>query len=70
MIRAGSGAIGGEQLLVLWAWLADGYVPVAHIVAETYELEELTSSALSIGRAATRRPRAKRGRKRAPARRS
>ena len=34
----------GEQLLVLWTWLLEGYVPVPHTVADLDELEDLPSS--------------------------
>ena len=27
-------SLGSEQQVVLWTWLLEGYVPVAHIVAE------------------------------------
>jgi len=33
------GRTGSEQLLVLWTWLLEGYVPVAPIVADVDELE-------------------------------
>ena len=45
MTRIDRGGNGGEQLLVLWTWLLEGYVPVAHMVAEPEELEpELAES--------------------------
>jgi hypothetical protein len=34
----------GEQLLPLWTWLLEGYLPVAHIVADLDELEALEST--------------------------
>jgi hypothetical protein len=43
MISVVRGRTGGEQLLVLWTWLLEGYVPVAHTVADLDELEDLTS---------------------------
>jgi hypothetical protein len=46
MISVVSGRTGSEQLLVLWTWLLEGYVPVAHIVADLDELDnpdDLTS---------------------------
>jgi hypothetical protein len=39
MTRVDREATGSEQLLVLWTWLLEGYVPVAHMVAEMDELE-------------------------------
>jgi hypothetical protein len=30
--------LGSEQLLVLWTWLLNGYVPAAHMVADLEEL--------------------------------
>jgi hypothetical protein len=38
------GSVGSEQLLPLWTWLLEGYLPVAHIVAELDELEALESN--------------------------
>jgi hypothetical protein len=45
MVDMERGRIGGEQLLVLWTWLLQGYVPVAHIVADTEVLDVLAPSA-------------------------
>jgi hypothetical protein len=39
MTRVDRAVTGSEQLLVLWTWLLEGYVPVAHIVAEMDGLE-------------------------------
>lgn len=44
MIGVERGHTEDGQLLVLWTWLLEGYVPVAHIVAEVDELETLASS--------------------------
>jgi hypothetical protein len=41
MSGAQRGSVGGEQLLPLWTWLLEGYVPVAHIVADLDEVEAL-----------------------------
>ena len=43
MISVERGRTGSEQLLVLWTWLLEGYVPVAHTVADLAELEDSTS---------------------------
>ncbi|MFN2564632.1 MAG: hypothetical protein ABR499_06410 [Gemmatimonadaceae bacterium] len=44
MIGVERGRTGGEQLLVLWTWLLEGYVPVAHTVADLDELDTLASN--------------------------
>jgi hypothetical protein len=44
MIGATRRHIGGEQLLPLWTWLLEGYLPVAHIVADLDELEAPASN--------------------------
>jgi hypothetical protein len=44
MIGMQRGRIGGEQLLVLWTWLLQGYVPVAHMVADLDELEAVPAN--------------------------
>ncbi len=36
--------IGSEQLVPLWTWLLEGYLPVAHIVADLDELETSESN--------------------------
>ena len=46
MIGMKTGRTGGEQLLVLWTWLLEGYVPVAHMVADLDELEAFASNEL------------------------
>lgn len=43
MISVERGPIGSEQLVVLWTWLLEGYVPVPHTVADLDELEALAS---------------------------
>jgi hypothetical protein len=49
MIYVERRGIGSEQQVVLWTWLLEGYVPVAHIVAEddTEEGDDAPSNALA-----------------------
>jgi hypothetical protein len=44
MIGVERRCIADEQLVVLWTWLLEGYVPVAHTVADLDELEASASN--------------------------
>jgi len=39
MTSTNRGHGGGEQLVVFWTWLLEGYIPVAPIVADLDELD-------------------------------
>ncbi len=39
MIGVETGHVGGDQLVALWTWLLEGYVPVVPIVADIDQLE-------------------------------
>jgi hypothetical protein len=47
-----------EQLLVLWTMLLEGYVPVAHIVADVDAMEVMPPAKLDVARAREARTRA------------